>query len=905
MSLATGARLGPYEIVATLGAGGMGEVYRAKDTRLGRTVAIKVLPAELASHACARERLEREAQAISALNHPNICTLFDVGHQDGTDYLVMELVEGVTLADRLQAGPLPLDEARRIAVQIASALAKAHQRGIVHRDLKPGNIMLAKGGAERPGGSQVKLLDFGLAKLREPDSGSVLGSSVVTRQTLTVQGTIVGTLPYMAPEQMAGQGGDARTDLFSFGAVFYEMVTGRRAFSGDSATAVMASVMGSQPAPPRSVRPDTPAGLERLIAMCLAKDPADRWQSAQDVALFLESPEDHPAARSAVRPRMRSGVVAAAVVGGAAVGLAAGWGLGFMRPGTAPPPVVRLSVPLAADGPLVSPNSPRAGSSIALSRDGRRMVYRSRRNGRSVLILRSLDRSEETVLPGTEGGFGPFFSPDGNWVAFFTEVALKKVPLDGGGAATICPTPPVSRGGTWADGDTIYFAPDYTSGLQRVPAGGGQPQDVTTVDPAAKESNHLFPEILPGGEVLLFTVWKGGTFEAASTWTYSLRTRKRTRLLDGASEARYLPGGYLVFARTGTLFAVPFDAKTLAVTGTAAPVVDGVWSDPATGTAHFAVSHTGTLVYAAGQYTEARRRIAWVDRRGHVEFLPCAPAFYGDLKLSPDGRRLAFALLNDIWVYDFQTGTKTRTTYRGVNQAPVWTPDGRHIAFSSSQDVTRPTLYWVDSAGGAEPEILSRGGEVQFPSSWSPDGRTLAYAEIAKVSPETGLDVWLLQGGGPWQRQRLISTPFKDDSGMFSPDGRALAWVSDETGRSQVYVRPYPSGARTLVSPEGGAEPIWSRSGAELFYRYGRGVYAVPITTKGTVTAGRSSLLFEGNFEGGPLTPGIPSYDVALDGQRFVMVTSTSDAESPTRLDVVMNWAEDLRRRVPLRPARE
>jgi eukaryotic-like serine/threonine-protein kinase len=903
MSLAPGARLGPYEILSALGAGGMGEVYRARDTRLGRTVAVKVLPSALAADAEARARLHHEAKAISTLTHPNICTLFDVGHEDGTDYLVMEYLDGVTLADRLKGGPLPIDDVRHVAAQIAAALAKAHERGIVHRDLKPGNVMLTKAGADRPGSPQVRLLDFGLAKLKAPDTGGLIRSAVTTEQALTVQGTIVGTLPYMAPEQIDGRAVDARSDLFAFGAVLYEMVTGRRAFPGDSAASVLAAVIGSQPAPPRSLRPDIPVGLERLIVTCLAKDPADRWQSALDIVLYLENSEGTvPEARQTVS-WIRPWVVAAVLAVGAALGLGAGWGLKSVLRDAPSAQLMRLAIPLSADGQLVPPSSPRAGSSVALSRDGRRLVYRSKRNGRNVLVLRTIDRTEETVLSGSEGGFGPFFSPDGNWVAFFTESALKKLPLDGGSPVTVCPTPPVSRGGSWADDDTIYFTPDFTSGVHRVNAAGGRPQAVTAPDLVAKESNHLFPEALPGGDVLLFTVWKGGTFGASSTWAFSTRTGKRTLVIEGASEARYLPQGYLVFAQAGTLLAAPFDVKTLALVGAATPVVDGVWNDPATGTAHYAVSHTGTLVYASGQYTVARSRIAWVDRRGGVEFLPCEPGLYSEPKLSPDGRRLAVQLLNDIWVYDFGTGTLTRTTSRGVNQAPVWTPDGRHIAFSSSQNVTRPTLYWVDPAGGEEPEMLSRGGEVQFPSSWSPDGTTLAYAEIKVLNPETDYDIWLLSGPGSWTRRNLIRTPFKDDQPMFSPDGRALAWVSNETGTRQVYVRPYAGTGRTMVSTDGGAEPIWSRNGSELFYRSGRRVFSVPINTKGTLAIGRPSVLFEGDFDAGSATPGIPNYDVAADG-RFIMVASAADAALPTRLDVAINWVEELRRKVARQPGR-
>jgi eukaryotic-like serine/threonine-protein kinase len=904
-----GRMLGPYHVVEKLGEGGMGEVYRAHDTKLNRDVALKILPESLAGDPDRLRRFEREAKTLAALNHPHVAQVY--GFEDGgeTRALVMELVPGESVATRLQRGPVPVREALELARQVAEGLEAAHEKGIIHRDLKPANLQLMPDGA-------VKILDFGLAKEVDVGADSERGE-VLTITARTQDGVVMGTAAYMSPEQARGLAVDARTDVWAFGCVLFEMLTATRAFAGATVTDTLAAVLEREPDWGR-VSAATPPAVRALLQRCLKKDVRQRLRHVADARFAIEEALAAwtsgptaiagalaPAAPSrAARGIWRRLLPFAAAVAMLALGLAMGWGLGLARRQAPPAQLVRLSIPLAQDGPLVSTLNPRGGSSVALSRDGRRLVYRSKRNGESVLVLRAIDRIEETVLRGTEGAFGPFFSPDGNWVAYFTESELRKVPLDGGASVTICATPPVGRGGSWADDDTIYFAPDFTSGIQRVAADGGRPQAVTTPDPAAKESNHLYPEALPGGGALLFTVWKGGAFDAASTWALSLRTGKRTLLLERAAEARYTSEGYLVFARAGTLLAVPFDAVTLTILGPAAPLVEGVWSDSASGTAHYAVSRTGSLVYAPGLYTEARRRIAWVDRRGRLDFLPLQPGFYGDPKLSPDGRRLAVQLLNDIWVYDFAGGTLTRATFRGVNQAPVWTPDGRRIAFSSSQDVARAALYWVDPAGG-EPEILSRDGEVQFPSSWSPDGTLLAYAEIKQQDDtETGFDIWLLRGGAPWTRQVLIRTPFKEDQPMFSPDGRALAWVSNETGRSQVYVRPYPGAGRTMVSTDGGTEPIWSRAGTELYYRNGRRFFSIPIRTSGPLTVGRPSALFEGDFAAGSITPGIPAFDAAPDGQRFIVVTSTSDAESPTRLDVVLNWTEELRRKASRQPAR-
>ncbi|KAB2961968.1 MAG: hypothetical protein F9K16_10365, partial [Thermoanaerobaculia bacterium] len=548
-----------------------------------------------------------------------------------------------------------------------------------------------------------------------------------------------------------------------------------------------------------------------------------------------------------------------------------------------------------------------AGSSVALSADGRALACSVLRQGRRGLAVRALDSFEERALPGTEAAASPFFSPDGEWIAYFTENELRKVPLVGGTPSTVCGVPPVARGAVWGPDGTILFSPVFSMGIQGVAAAGGRPREVTTVDFAAGESNHLLPEVLPGGRALLYTLWKGGDFGAASVWAFSPGTGERKRLIESATAPRYVAPGFLVFARGGALFGVRFDAERLTVEGEPVPMVDGVWTDRATGTAHYAVAGNGTLVYIPGADIIERRRLVWVDRQGRVQPLPLEPSFYADPRLSPDGRRVAVEALNDLWVYDLAEGTLIRATSRGVNQHPVWTPDGRHLTFSSSRGTTDPKLFWTDVEAGGEPEVLAAAGGVQFPGSWSPDGRTLAYAEIAGVPTEAGtdFDIRLLRSGATPPESVLVQTRFKEDQPRFSPDGRALAYVSDETGQLQVYLRPFPGAGRRLrVSVDGGTEPVWSRRGDELFFRSGRQYFAVPVTTGDALAVGRPALLFEGDFVVGSLTPGFQSYDVATDGQRFLVVERADDTPQPARLDVVLGWTAELQRRLAPRAAK-
>jgi eukaryotic-like serine/threonine-protein kinase len=917
--LAHGARLGPYEISGLLGAGGMGEVYRARDTRLERTVALKVLPAEFASEPTLRARFEREARAISALEHPHICTLYDVGEQDGRAYLVMEHLEGETLAERLKKGPLPLGQALEVGTQIADALAAAHKHGIVHRDLKPGNVMLTKMG--------VKLLDFGLARLSGPGERPIiedLTSSPTESAPLTGRGTILGTLPYMAPEQLEGKPADARTDLWALGAILYEMVSGRRAFEGTSQVSLIAAIVEREPVLLSTLQPVTPPSLERLVKRCLAKSPDERWDTAHDVAdelrwigqagLAPAGTATGPAAR-----RWRWGLV----VGG--LGLVAGAILGgivgrrLLAPATPRPVVVRslLDVGPAEEvnaGGVATEWLPTPGGSrtaLAWTPDGRSLVFVGRQRGVQRLYVRALDGEEARALDGTEGAQVPSVSPDGQWVAFWVNGAIRRIPLAGGPVAVVVEgvrgTPTGIACGE--DGRLFYGGADGTIWSAR-------PEHAATAltKKLDTEVAHVLPHLLPGGRALLYTVrHRIRTWGDEEVVAHVLATGERKLLLRDAVDARYVASGHLVFLRRGTLFGVGFDLPRLEIDGTPVATTNAVTqaltsgvSGDMTGAGQFSVASTGSLAYIRGAVIPHRDfELVTVDRSGRLTPLGAPTRSYAPaLGLSPDGRYVAVSIESleerGLWLYDRERGTLSKLTPGGETLFPRWTPDGQHAAFWwLNQGVSQ--LGWQRADGTAGPEVLARGPGV--PSSWSPAGKQLAL-----TSPEGDISIASLENGKA-AVEPLARTPETELWPEFSPGGRWLAYGSNTSGRNEVYVQPYPDPApRQQVSLEGGESPAWSPTGRELFFlslpdsEGMRQMMAVDVRPGRTLSLGKPQRLF--GFSEPPLRLRCePSrcYDVAADGRQFYAVRQAPTAPIPsvTHIQLILNWTEELEARVP------
>ena len=731
MTLATGARLGPYEIVAPLGAGGMGEVYRARDTRLDRTVAIKVLPSVLAADAQFRERFEREARAISALAHPHICTLHDVGEHNGFAFLVMEYLEGETLADRLARGHLQVDEALSFAIQIADALDAAHHRGIVHRDLKPANVMRYQDGA--------KLLDFGLAKGVAPAATFSGVSTAPTRQQdLTAQGSIVGTLQYMAPEQIEGQEADARTDIFAFGVLLYEMLTGKKAFEGKSQASLIGAILKDQPPPVSVVQPLSPQSLDRALRRCLAKDPDDRWQTIRDLEAelrwILEShtvvvQRNVPRPRRAWMERLAWSIVTLGLI------VTVAWML-WRVPATTG--ATRMTVAIASSLDLQGGGGDRL---LAMSPDGRSVAFVATSGGKTQIYLRRTDRFDAVPVSGTEGGVDPFFSPDGQWLGFIggavpaggivplTSGKLKKVPVGGGPPTTLCDA--ANRGASWGPDNTILFTTSATSGISRVSAAGGTPEPLTTLQPS--ERSHRWPSFLPGGKAVLFSIQPNGAgFDDALIAVRSLQTGEQRVVAQGGASPIYLPTGHLVFGRGGVLLAMPFDLRRLEVTGPPVPILEGVAMNTGTGAEQYATA-AGSLVYLPGPASATRRELVWVDQRGAERLLGMEKRPYTELAVSPDGQRITLAVMGqagnqDIWVYDIARGTFNRVTFSpGLDGSPIWNPDGRRVTYSSIRTGPMEILEVPFDGSGSEDRLINAAAASAQARSWHPSGKWLAY----------------------------------------------------------------------------------------------------------------------------------------------------------------------------------
>jgi len=888
MSLASGTHLGPYEILAPLGAGGMGEVYRARDKRLERTVAVKVLPAEVSANAERKQRFEREARTISSLNHPNICALYDVGSQDGIEYLVLEFVEGETLETRLEKGPLPTDALLRHGMEIADALEKAHRSGVIHRDLKPANIMLTKSGA--------KLLDFGLAKWSAAGASEeeTLRTLTTGGAKLTEQGTILGTFQYMAPEQLEGKEADARTDLFAFGEVLYEMAAGRPAFVGKTKASLIAAILSAEPTPIATLQPMTPPALDRLVRGCLEKDPDERWQTAHDVKLQL---------RAIAEGGSQSGVPAPVVaqrknrerllLAGLGVTTLAAALLGVLYAKRAPEParVVRASIKPAANASFNFGGSAK----FALSPDGKRLVYVGfAPDGQPLLWVRSIDSMQAQPRAGTEGADHPFWSPDNRFIGFFASGKLKKIEASGGPPLTLCDAA-LGRGATWNREGVILFNSGANSPLYRVPAAGGAPTQVTTLN---NEQSHRWPYFLPDGRHFLYLA--GSPYSARENPTNEIRVgsldSKESKLLFHTRSNAIYASGHILFLRQNTLMAQPFDAKRLELTGEAFPSAEQVQENAQRVFGVFSASDNGVLAYAEGTGRQDHQLI-WVDRTGHKLGEVLGADDYAEPRISPDGKRLTFTLQSggkDIWIEDISRAVKTRLTFGSASESdesPVWSPDDHWVAYTGFRG-GKYGLYEKQADGSGNEEVLFEAKEeARYAADWSLDGKYLAYYEVKQ-----GVwSVWMLPLFGERKPYAFLQSPFNLIDPRFSPDGKWVAYCSSESGRLDVYAVPFPGpGGKRQISTGGGCLPSWRRDGKEIFY-----LAADNKLMAGEVKAAGPSLeigavkpLFETRtFRG---TGGWP-YDAAADGQRFVI--NYSPEQPNEAITLVVNWDAELKQK--------
>jgi serine/threonine-protein kinase len=891
-----GKTLLQYKILQKIGEGGMGVVYKAQDTKLGREVALKALPEEFAQDRERLARFEREAKLLASLNHPNIATIYGLEESEGLNFLTLELVEGETLAGKLTSGPLKVQSALEMCRQIAEALESAHQKGIIHRDLKPSNIKVTPKG-------KVKVLDFGLAKAFEvAEVGDAAGMDPYKSPTMTIgssrSGVIMGTAAYMSPEQARGKPLDKRTDIWSFGCVFYELLTGQQLFKGETTSDMVAGILKQEP-DWKALPQDLPVRIQELLRRCLHKDPNKRLHDIADARIEIEEALAKPLGEitdtleaTDLKPSERHKrsipwsftllvAVAAIIVASFAV-------LNLKRTLKSEPKEVMRFIINPPDNYVVS--SPDFGNRITLSPDGKNLVY-SAFNGDDYLLYRHpLNKFESIPIPGTEGANHPFFSPDGKQIGFFAENKLKKVYLSGGNPMTVCDL--FYNGATWAPDGTIIAG--SADGLFRVSASGGIPQELTTVDEAKGETSHRWPEILPGGKAVLFTIMRG-ILEDAQIAVYSLETGERQILLDETGfNARYLSSGHIVYIRGGFLMAIPFDIHELKVTSSpvALPLSIQYLSG---GAACFRISNNGTLVYLTGNEA-TRRSLVWVDRTGNEVPLKIEHRSYRIARISPDGKKVALGIaegsIAEIWIYDIEHTTLTRFEYEGNNHGFAWTQDGKRLMFSSNRgsDNNIYNIYSKQADGSEEAKLLFSSEKRKYYPSVSADGSLLAFYEWTPTDRNRDIGVLRLKDN---TASSIFNSSAQESAPAFSPDGRRIAYESDESGRDEIYVSPSSkAGGRRQISTNGGTEPLWSPDGRELFYRVGQAMMAVPVETISSFRHGKPKKLFDKLLYTHGFTA---SYDIHPDGDRFLMI-KTPEAWEGSQINVVLNWFEELNR---------
>jgi len=895
MSIVLGTRLGRYEIRSKIGEGGMGEVYLARDEKLNRDVAIKVLPATFSQDAERLRRFEQEAQATSALNPPNILAVYDVGTHDGAPYVVSELLEGETLRQRLGGTALGQRRAIEYALHIAHGLAAAHEKGIVHRDLKPDNIFITKD-------ERVKILDFGLAKLTQGDA-TQSETDIPTRRVNTDPGVVMGTVGYMSPEQVKGRSVDHRSDIFSFGAILYEMLSGRRAFHGESAAETMSAILKEDPPELSDTNKTISPALERLVHHCLEKATEARFHSARDLAFALEAitaPSESSPTTIVVPQTSQASLAGAApnwfgkfrthvpwIIAAVAILLAITFAfLYFRQPTLTTGRVMRASI--------LPPEGSSTLSSVAVSPDGTRVVFATQIQGKFILWIRAIDGGEDRSLPGTEMAGFPFWSPDSRFIGFFTtDGKLKRVEATGGPVQTLCDAPR-GRGGTWNRDGVILFTPDTRDPINKVSASGGTPEPVTHFDSSHTYLTHRWPHFLPDGQHFLFfsRVAGGDAAKFTGIYTGSLGSKETKLLVNNASNPVYTSSGYLLFVREGNLMAQPFNANQLQTTGEPLAIARGISYNRNWDVADFSASENGVLAYRVD--AELQSQLSWLDRTGKQIGTVGEPNYYRAPRLSPDNQKIAVERMDpikregDIWLLEASRNYATRFTFTPeALLAPVWSPDGDKIIFASQRNGPSD-LYQKSISGTGNEEEFLKSNDYKNPCSWSPDGRFFAYALI---DPKTGWDIWILPTFGERKPFPFVNTPFNETAARFSPDGRWIAYGSNESGRSEIYVSPFPGpGAKLQVSNRGVGQPSWRGDGRELYYRTPdlKQLMAVEIKAGPTFEIGATKTLFE-------VPTRIQDYDVTADGQRFI-VDMPIGQEPSTAVTLVVNWTAGLKR---------